>query len=189
MSDTNVTGAHNILKKIPWQVVLPLFMAAATTGLYYLDRAWLRTGSTWDDSAVSTAQGMAALINGPGSSITNGMKLFGQLLGVAIFWSWSGFLLDRRLNGTRTPIVQRTRVRIILYFIGLMLACWSVWSAARFFSPETFNYLSRLSRILLSSSPRRTLLGREFIAAAKIFWGSGYALYFSRKLLQFVANQ
>ena len=81
-------------------------MGIVTTRLYYLDRTWLGRPSGYLDAfTVGTAQGIAALINGPGAVLI--MNLTGQLLGVAIFWTWTGFLLDRRLRGKKTSTIRQ----------------------------------------------------------------------------------
>ena len=181
-SNHGVSNFKAMPRKIPWKAMLPLLMGAVTVGLHYLDRAWSLAWSRWDHMAESTARGLSVLVNGPGSFFTTGLTLSGQLLGVAIFWTWIGFLVDRRLRGFKTPTMRRTWPRVTVYLIGLALACWCVWSVARFFQPETLTYLSRLPGVFMSNSPGRFMRGRDLAAIAQLAWGFGYMAYFTRKL-------
>jgi len=158
-------------------------MAAVTIGLSYLDSAWSGYSQGYGDAyTVGTAQGLAALINGPGAPGV--MNLRGQLLGVAIFWTWNGFLIDRRFRGVRSPLIRRVWIRFALYLLGLGLASWSFWSVAKYLLYEdTLKYLARMPSIFLSNSPIRFGLGRDLMAIARLIWGFGYALYFLKKLL------
>ena len=78
-------------------------MVSLAVALFYLDKAWLRGAFIWDDLPETTAQGLAALLIGPSPLIVAKLPL--RLVGVAAFWTWLGFLFDRRLSGSREPII------------------------------------------------------------------------------------
>jgi hypothetical protein len=157
-------------------------MGALTVGLHYLDRAWSLAWSRWDHMAESTARGLSVLVNGPGSFFTTGLNLSGQLLGVAVFWTWIGVLVDRRLRGIRTSTIRKTWLRVTVYLVGLALACWCVWSVARLLQPGTLIYLSRLLGVFLSDSPVRFMRGKDLAAISQLAWGCCYVVYFTWKL-------
>jgi len=182
VSNSGTSSFQALLRRLSWKLALPLLMAALTIGLHYLDRAWLRAWGAWDDLAVTTARGLSVLLNGPGSFFAPGLKLSGQLLGVAIFWTWIGFLLDRRLRGIKTSTIRRIWLRVALHVVGLGVSCWLIWNVARFIEPATVRDLFKLPSIFLSNSPVRFLRGRDFVAIAEILWGLGYAIYFLKKL-------
>jgi hypothetical protein len=184
VSGIDVDSAHDHVNRIPWKFALPLLMGIVTTGLYYLEISWGHHpgyGGAFDAFAFGTAQGIAALINGPGALFI--MNLTGQLVGVAIFWTWTGFLVDRRLRGFRQPLIKTPWLRSALYLLGLVLACWSFWSVAKYLLyAETLKYLARMPSIFLSNSPARFVLGRDLWLLARLVWGFGYSIYFLNKL-------
>lgn len=159
--------------------MFPAIMVSVALLLSCLDKVWLRGAGVWDDMPVTTAQGLAALLIGPSPLII--AKLPARLLGVAAFWTCLGFLLDRRLSGSRAPLIRNVRLRVVLYSLGFILALLFVWEGARHISHAELAYLWRTLR---SSSPRRTLLGRELRTVALLLWGVGYTIYFSVKLWQ-----
>jgi hypothetical protein len=174
-----VNGSFISFRKLRWTLVFPAIMVSVALPLSYLDKVWLRGAGVWDDMPVTTAQGLAALLIGPSPLIV--AKLPARLLGVAAFWTWLGFLLDRRFSGIRGPIIRNVWLRVVLYSLGFIFALMFVREGALHMSHAELDYLCRALR---SSSPRRTLLGRELTTVARLLWGVGYTLYFSVKLWQ-----
>jgi hypothetical protein len=94
-----------LTRKISWKFVLPSVMFAATMTLFYLDGIWLRGAAVWDDMPVTTAAGLVVVLNGPATVFNRGAMPV-RLLGVVVFWTWIGFLLDRRTRGVQTPVIR-----------------------------------------------------------------------------------
>ncbi len=164
-----------------WKFVLPAIMIPLATVLFYLDQMWLRRADRWDDNPLSTAQGLAALLLGPSPLIVAKLPL--RLFWVAVLWTGLGFLLDRRRSGIREPIIHSLWLRVVLYSLGLMLAVLFAWDGSMLlrWSHAEVDYLWRC---LNSTSPRRTLLGRELTTLARLLWGTAFSAYFSLKLWQ-----
>ena len=191
VSDTNVTNTRGVLRRIPWKFVLPAIMLVVTAILYHLDEVWGRGAARWDDMPVTSAWGLMMLLNGPGFVLGKIFSLSGKLLllGVASFWAWAGFLFDRRLRGITLPIIRRGWVRVVLYLVGLVLACLFLWQTVESW-PSVFGGLEQMRWLLLRvKSPRRILLGRQIITLGGFVWGLGYAAYFSSKLWHFFADR
>jgi hypothetical protein len=170
------------MRRIPWKVVLPAVMSAGAVALFRLDGVWLIGASQWDNAPLTTARGLAAFLLGPVSLLFS-WRLSIQLLGTVAFWSWLGFLLDRRLRGIRTPVIQARWARGLLYSLGLILACLLGYEGLRFRQMFDLHYLHYLWRALRNSaSPSRRLLGHELVAVAQLGWGLICAVYFSIKL-------
>jgi len=165
-------------------------MAALTTVLLYLDEVWLSRAAGYDDMPVGSAQGLAALLDGPGWFIGHYSWVpvhilgedvnLGPLVWVAIFWSWVGWLLDRRLLGTAPPVIRTRWLRRSLYSVGFSLALLFLLTGAMFIQRE-YEVFLRLGRFL--RSPWRFLLGREITAVAGVLWGMVGLYYFGAKLL------
>jgi hypothetical protein len=106
-----------------------------------------------------------------------------QLMTVAIFWGWLGFLLDRRRGGLREPLIRGKRVRGALYTLGVMAAFLflvvGVWALVRDY--RVFAYLPKL---LEQSNPHPRLLGRQVHELALVLWSVVYVAYFSTRLLK-----
>jgi hypothetical protein len=179
------------LGRVSWDVALPAMMAATAVLLLHLDGVWSRDSGKWDHMAVTTAQGLAVLLAGPGCLLpTASLSL--QLFGAVVFWGWLGFLLDRRLRGLRAPIIRTPWLRGVLYSLGFVLACVSVHEGSpllRLLNAEYAGYRHNLWLTLRSASPLRTLLGRDLITIAEFIWGAGYVLYFGVKLWQLATGR
>jgi hypothetical protein len=157
-------------------------MAAVAVALFRLDGVWLIGASQWDDMPLTTARGLAAFLLGPVCLLIS-WKLSLQLFGAVAFWSWLGFLLDRRLRGIRTPVIPVRWVRGLLFCLGLMLACLLAYEGLRSLLRLDLHYLRFLWRTLKNSaSPTRILLGHELLAVAQLSWGLVCAVYFSVEL-------
>jgi hypothetical protein len=151
------------------------------TLLFYLDQLWLRGAGVWDDMPVTTAQGLAALLIGPSPLIVAKLPL--RLFGVAIFWTWLGFFLDRWRSAIREPMIRSVWLRVVLYSLGPILALLFAWKGSTFLRLAHAE-LDYLWRCVKSTSPHRTLLGRELTTLTRLLWGITYAAYFSLKLWQ-----
>ena len=188
---------HNALRRVPWKFVLPAVMLTATAAFLRLDAVWMRGAAYWDDMPVTSAWGFLGLLNGPGFWLGQILRALigdyvGLSLGSVIFWAYSGFLIDRRLGGNRTPIIGKTWIRVLLHSLGLVVACLALAGAVtslRFAFTDFDKYSPWMMNTFRSKSPWRTLLGRDVLAIAGIVWGLGYAQYFGKKLLSFALGQ
>jgi hypothetical protein len=157
-------------------------MSAVSGLLLRLDAKWMVGAGIWDDMAETTAWGLLALANGPGFFF---LRLLGpgypmRLVGVAAFWAWTGFLLDRRLRGSPRPLVHNAWLRAVLHSLGLALSLLLVFGAFSRLHIEA-RYLGQLPSAFLAY-PRKTLLGREIFLLATMLWSSLYLVFFSLKL-------
>lgn len=165
-------------------------MAALTAVLLYLDEVWLSRAAGYDDMPIGSAQGVAAVLDGPGWYLGHFSRVpvhilgenvnLGPLVWVAIFWTWVGWLLDRRLLGSAPPVIRTRWLRRSLYALGLSLSLLFLSGAAMFIRQD---YLVFLRLGLFLRSPWRFLLGREITAVSGVLWGTVGLYYFGAKLL------
>lgn len=176
-----IVSAKSILRRIPWKFALPTISIALTLYLIHLDALWSIGAGKWDDMAVTSARGMVWLLNGP-VAIFFGWNASIQLLGIAVFWAWMGYLFDRRLHDIRGSTIRRQWIRWILYAMGFALACLLIFASAQDLRFYNTHYLNFLWRILKNPTPHRKLLGRDVTTIAMLVWGVAYWVYFLRKL-------
>ena len=172
--------------------MLPVIMAGGTVELVHLDRLWSIGAEYWDDMPVTTAYGLLGLLNGP-AGLFNPAILPIRIIIVAGFWCWMGFLLDRRLQGVKVPIIKNIWVRIALWSLGLAFSVFAVLTFYFFMRSQgwfdSFANVQRLLHIFLNASPWRKLMGREVRAIAYLLWGSTFAVYFFYKLWRWATGK
>jgi hypothetical protein len=184
---------HNALRRVPWKFVLPAVMLTATAAFLRLNTIWMGGAGYWDDMPVTSAWGLVALVNGPGFWLGQILRgPMGDYVGLAlasvIFWTWSGYLVDRRLSGNRASMIRKTWIRVALYSLGLVTGCLATVGAIVsphfvFALTHYHQYVGSLVNTFRTKSPWMTLLGRDILVIAWMLWGLGYAGYFGKKLL------
>lgn len=182
--------------RVPWKIVLPLITVSVTALLLFDVSVQLRVIRGLDDMPVVAAWGLAYLLNGPGFLLTKWLRLpvirifnhdvrdTGTLVGVALFWTWIGWLLDRRNNASekQTPIIRPRWIRGLLYVLGLTYAGLTFFEAVFQIRNDELLRSNQLWTWLKTETVRDRL-GRETIFLAALVWGSIYIVYFLQKLL------
>jgi len=160
-------------------------MLAASALLLRLDARWMVGANYWDDMPVTSAWGLLALVNGPGFFLFKFLdgSYVVQLLGIAIFWGWTGFLLDRKIGGAPRLLTGRLWIRVFLHSLGFSFAFVFLLGAINNIRAH-YGYTSSWSLGPILAYPKKTLVGREIIAVSAVIWGSAYVIYFSCKLWQ-----
>jgi hypothetical protein len=172
--------SNSRLQWIPYEVILPTVMSAATLALTRLDAAWSIGAGKWDDLAVTSAQGLSILLNGPAAEFF-GWRAPSGLVIVAVFWAWVGWLTDRRLSGNRAPVIPIRSLRRSLYALGFALGALLLFHAVT--ESRLQGYYSYLLKRAVWASPHAHLLGREITSLGEIIWGIFCLVYFGDKLL------
>jgi hypothetical protein len=131
------------------------------------------------------------LLNGPGYYVpfpffyySNGHADFARLPGIALFWMWIGWALDRRLRGVRSPVIRSRSRRVTSYLALFGLASFFAW---RYFTNMrlTWPFPSMLPWQVLKAIAANpfylhySLLGM-YVGLA---WAVSYAIYFVWKLI------
>ena len=124
----------------------------------------------------------AELLNGPGYLLPSWFfgGMVARLIGVAVFWMWIGWSLDRRLSGAGTQIISSVWLRALVYTLLLAIACllsYAAFSDIQLHGPSSATRTWQWVRFMKS----RAAILRSYLV---ILWGVGYALYFGRKLIE-----
>jgi hypothetical protein len=182
---TSTARQFSLAARLPWRWLLPLIMCVITFGL---SRIALRQGAEFGKAhpgftdtpqeLQEPADFLGEVLDGPGYYLTGWFDgEAGRLLGVAIFWFWLGWGLDRRLHGIRQPVIRSALARAVVYLLLLSLA--SAFTLAAFsevhmhgppFDPWTWRWVRAMGL-------RASILG-AYVAVA---WGAIYVVYFGRK--------
>jgi len=131
----------------------------------------------------------AQLLNGPSfylSFWTGAFDAFGlyfpdvgRLPGVVLFWSWVGWAVDRRLQGTRTPFVRSRLVRSAFYAVALVLTGMFAWGALDYLHMHMLLPPKQLWRDVVSVKLRSSAWG----VYAMLPWSAALIFYFAFKLV------
>jgi hypothetical protein len=145
-----------------------------------------------DDMPSSTAWGVICFLNWPAmilsnilAALTRSRGIFpydwGRLAVGLLFWTYAGWLLDRRLVGVATPVVRSRTLRTALHATGfaaaLLAFCGGILETDR--SRVVWAHI-----IDLVKSARVYLLGREINTLGAVFWGLLGIAYFGNKMLR-----
>jgi hypothetical protein len=191
-----MTRIKQLAGNIRWKTWLPIVAVAITTLLIFLSAAqetmfWAaHPGFTDTPSELQQpAKLFAELLNGP-SFLFDFSRLdlsmwgmpvdgFGRLPLVAIFWTWLGWALDRRLRGTHTPLIRLRWLRAALYAGLLVLTGLFIYSALTFLNFHEF-FSAKTLRAYWDALGLR---GFELGVFAMLAWAVGYLFLFGYKLL------
>lgn len=196
MSNCGVNDRPGLASRVPWKIVLPALMASVTALLLFEVPVQLKATRGIDDMPVVSAWGFAWALNGPGFLVTQWLPLSpihvlgediydaGRLVGVVLFWTWIGRALERRTRRTRRqePLIRKRWIRALLYLFGLFVAGLCLFETISQIRNDDV-WLSGQLWMVLKNHKLRDLMGREIIAVGWLVWGSVYAVYFFRKLL------
>ncbi len=184
-----------LAQRIPWIVALPVFAVAITGILLFLaavqeEQFWTEhPGFTDTPMELQTpAELFAELLNGPsflfnlpvhGIDILGISVYTGRLPAVAIFWTWIGWAVDRRLRDAHWLLVKPLWLRRVSYVALLAFAVFFIWAmleviASQQLLPSKFLW-AYLGALKLHASVLR--------AYAMLAWAVAYALYLGRKIL------
>lgn len=181
MSNSDVSS-KNLFQRIPWKIALPVVTVLLNLWLRHLDRLWSIGAGKWDDLAVTSAEGLRVLLNGPA------VRFFDRFLPnglvwvlIIVFWWWVGWLIDRRFAGNRSAVIRPRWVAGGFYALGFALGALLLWVAV---IQVRFNqYYPWLFQREFWASPKVHLLGPEIITLGMMIWGLICLLYFGDKLL------
>lgn len=169
-----------LIRKIPWKIALPTIAVLLELWLWHLDRLWAIGAAKWDDTAVTSAQGLSVLLNGPVAEFLRWWTPTG-LVYISIFWAGVGWLTDRRLAGNRTAAVGPRWLGRSLCAVGFALGALLLFHAvSEVLLNRCYPYL--LDRAFWES-PHAHLLGRELTTLAEVIWGLICVMYFGKSLL------
>jgi hypothetical protein len=179
------------MRPVRWKWALPGAAVLVTAGLMILAKRqdaifWAThpgvSDTPWEFQP--PARFFEQLLNGPGFyfPIRFGTTLngdFARLVSVALFGTWIGWALDRRLRGVRSPIIRSRFLRAASYSALLGLALFFAW--------EFFHYLD-IHQLLPSRNMWQVLLVvglRESALAfyAGLGWSAAFTLHFAWKLI------
>jgi hypothetical protein len=188
-------GMRTILRSIRWTWTLPILAVAATSilmiaGVEQEQRFWAAHPGFTDTPQQYQAPAIffVQLLNGPifflsprlGSFSAFGLYLpdVGRLLGIALFWAFVGFALDRRIKGTGALFSSSRSLLVAFYGVMLLLTCLFAVALYSFLELHMLlpsQVLPHWRVIKLHSS----LLGLY----AMLPWVAGFFVHFARKLV------
>jgi hypothetical protein len=183
-----------ILRSIRWAWTLPILTVAVTLILMIVgakqDQEFWAAHAGFSDTPweyQAPAKLFAQLLNGPIFYLSprlGGFNAFGvylpdvgRLLGIALFWAWVGWALDRRLLGA-TPFVRSRLLRGTLYGGMLLLTCLFAWALHDYLELHML-LPSQLGHSLVFMKLHSSMLGLY----AMFLWVAGFAFYFARKFV------
>lgn len=186
---------RQLIRRIRWIVVLPILATAMSGALFFLAAVqeaefWTAhpgfTDTPWE--LQQPARLFAELLNGPifyfdvwGSIHVFGLYLedFGRLPFIAVFWTWIGWALDRKLRGVHTPVVKFRWLRGTLYIALLALMGLIIYACVLEVNSQELFTLEMLQSYWRGLG-LRAFVFRDY---GMLVWAIGYVLYFGQKLL------
>lgn len=176
------------LRRIRWAWTLPILAVAMTSDLIVLAQHqdavfWAAHPGISDTPGEfqAPARFFEQVISGPGFYFPMPYEFvygFARLLGVALFWSWLGVGIDRRLQGVRSHIIQSRFHRGAIYTALLIVAIFFAWRFFEYLRMREWLPSQTLYHVLLAWGLRLAALG----VYIELAWAIVYILYFGYKL-------
>ena len=191
-------NSSSLLRRIQWKWALPILAVTCSAALMVLarrqdDAFWTAhpgiSDTPWEFQA--PARCIVQLLNGPGFYIpfffnewTSTYAEFARLPSIALFWTWLGWALDRRLKGNVSPLIKSRFFRAVSYTMLLVVACCFAWL---FFHNLDIHQLLP-SRILWREVRAFGLRASVVGIYVGLGWSVAYGLFFSLKLISTLAS-
>lgn len=187
----------NSLRNVRWKLALPILALSVTVGLMSLAvrqefafSAAYRGVTDTPGQFQAPATLFVQVINGPGFFLPSPFARLDanfdwfRLPGVALFWAWLGWGLDRRIRGIRSSTIEFSLRRVIFFAAMTGLAMVFTWGFLK--SLHTQDLLPSEMRFHLfwgSVSWRNKLHLTETGFYVGLIWSVLYVFYFGYKLL------